>query len=80
MPDWLPSLAIAVAACSVLVWLVERAAPGAWRDTVRGGSPRMSQRRLCASPRRAIAIWGALVLAALVLAALLYSVFSAKGT
>ena len=40
----------------------------------------MSARRLTASPRRAIAIWGALVLAALVLAALLYSVFSAKGT
>jgi hypothetical protein len=80
MPDWLPSLVIAVAACSVMVWLVERVAPGAWREWLLGGSARTRALRATMSPPRTIAIWTALVVAALVLAALVYAVFSAKAT
>jgi hypothetical protein len=74
MPDWL----IAVVAVALIVWLVERVVPGAWRAWLTGsGLPiRTLAPRRQVSRQRTLATWLAVVLVALVLVWLLYYVFS----
>lgn len=72
MPAWVTPLVIAVAAIVVIVLLTERVAPGWW---LPGWSPRTAPRRRPSEKRRLISLI-ALVLAVVVLAGILYYVFT----
>lgn len=76
MPDWLPSVVIVVAAIALMVWLVERVAPGWFRAWLSGEPVPATALRRNVSGQRTITTLGTVVIVALVLVWLLYYVFS----
>jgi hypothetical protein len=73
--DWLPSLVVAAAAIGLIVWLVERVAPGSFQAWLAGSPLPIPPRRTVSRQRRLMTLI-ALVLALVVLVSVLYYVFS----